>query len=213
MEVLIGTTNPSKVTRFAGLLSGTGIRLLTPKDLEIQYEPEECGSDPLENAILKAKFYGQYFDRVLCNDSGLYIVGMPPSDPRQPGLHARSPLGKRLDDEEMITHYSALINSLGGKRLCYYWDGIVVNNRGAIHGYMEDEASASENAFYMVGAVHPARRPGWPLDSLSIAVGDSAYFVEHGNPLSQDAPDPIFRDERRRKLLDFLLDSLELRAR
>ena len=73
MKVLIGTTNPSKVRRFEEFLDGFGVEFYTLKDLEIQDEPEEMGNTPEENAILKAKFYGQYFDYVICNDSGLYF--------------------------------------------------------------------------------------------------------------------------------------------
>jgi inosine/xanthosine triphosphate pyrophosphatase family protein len=147
MEILIGTTNPSKVARLQSLLDGRGIQFLTLKDLDIRTEPEETGTNPLENAILKAEFYGQTFDRVVCNDSGFYIDGLAMDDARQPGLHARTPHGVRLNDEEMIAHYAALIESLGGRKLAYYWDGIAVFNRGEVHGYMESEEEAKENAF------------------------------------------------------------------
>ena len=73
MEILIGTTNPSKVERFKALLSGYDITFYTLQDLQIRTEPEEKGNTPEENAILKAMFYGKYFDRVICNDSGLYF--------------------------------------------------------------------------------------------------------------------------------------------
>ena len=73
MKVLLGTTNPSKVKRFENLLSGCNIEFLTLKDLDITEEPDEIGNTPEENAILKAKFYGQSFDVVICNDSGLYF--------------------------------------------------------------------------------------------------------------------------------------------
>ena len=85
-EILIGTTNPSKVGRFAELLSEYAVRFYTLKDLDITEEPEETGSTPEENARQKALFYGQYFDAVICNDSGLYIKELPLEDPRQPGL-------------------------------------------------------------------------------------------------------------------------------
>ena len=81
-EILIGTTNPSKANYFAWLLSGYDLRFHTLKDLDITAEPEETGNTPEENAILKARFYGQFFDLVLCNDSGLYLDCLPLSDPR-----------------------------------------------------------------------------------------------------------------------------------
>ena len=89
MKVLLGTTNPSKVNRFSNLLKDCGIEFITIKDIKIMVEPEENGKTPEENAILKAKFYGQYFDTVICNDSGLYFEELSLNDVRQPGLNVR----------------------------------------------------------------------------------------------------------------------------
>lgn len=38
-------------------------------------ESEESGATPEDNALIKARFYGQYFDVVICNDFGLYFEG------------------------------------------------------------------------------------------------------------------------------------------
>ena len=43
IKVLIGTTNPSKVKRFADLLKDCNIEFLTLKDLNITDEPDETG--------------------------------------------------------------------------------------------------------------------------------------------------------------------------
>ena len=131
MKVLIGTTNPSKVKRFEDLLAGFNVEFCTLRDLNIFDEPEENGCNPLENELLKVKFYARYFDVVLCNDSGLYFEELALDDPWQPGLHVRTPNGgARLDDEAMIGYYTALISSLGGRVSAYYLDGIAVYNRG-----------------------------------------------------------------------------------
>ena len=65
MEVLLGTTNPSKVAMFEDMLGGCGIVFRTPRDLGIAGEPEEEGRTPEENAAIKARYYGRYFDRVI----------------------------------------------------------------------------------------------------------------------------------------------------
>ena len=129
MKVLLGTTNPSKVKRFSDLLKGYDIEFVTLNDIEITEEPEEKGTSPEENAIIKAKFYGQYFDSVICNDVGLYFKELDLEDSRQPGLNIRTPMNmNRLSDEEMIAYYSKLIAKLGGKVTAYYLDGIAVYN-------------------------------------------------------------------------------------
>lgn len=109
MRILLGTTNPSKVERFKKLLAGCDVDFVILKDLGITDEPEEQGATPEENARIKAQFYSRYFDTVICNDSGLYFEELPLSDPRQPGLNIRTPMGQlRLDDEQMIAYYSRL---------------------------------------------------------------------------------------------------------
>ena len=210
MKVLIGTTNPSKVRRFEEFLDGFGVEFYTLKDLEIQDEPEEMGNTPEENAILKAKFYGQYFDYVICNDSGLYFDELPLDDSRQPGLNIRTPKGVRLNDEEMITYYVELVHSFGGKVLAYYLDGIAVYNKGEIYSFMEGRESAKLSGFYMVDKPSDKRHEGWPLDSLSLNRNTMMYFVDKGNNVYDKVEENIMIGEYRQRLIKFLKEALEL---
>ena len=138
MRVLLGTTNPSKVKRFSDLLKGYGIEFITLRDIEVIEEPKEMGNTPEENAIMKAEFYGQYFDVVICNDSGLYFEELDFEDLRQPGLNIRTPMNMdRLSDEEMIDKASSKrfegwpldslsINKENGK---YFVDGSIEESK------------------------------------------------------------------------------------
>lgn len=210
MEVLIGTTNPSKVERFQSLLDGYGITFYTLKDLQIDQEPEEKGNTPEENAIIKARFYGQYFDRVICNDSGLYFKDLALDDHRQPGLHVRTPSGSpRLDDEEMISYYAHLVHTLGGRVLAYYLDGISVYNRGQITSFQSNPDEVNDAAFYMIDQPSSKRQPGWPLDSLSLDRHTQTYFVDDE---AQDdfSGDSVIAGEYRKRLIDFLKRSLDI---
>lgn len=210
MKVLIGTTNPSKINRFEKMLKEYDVTFCTLKDLDITREPEESGSTPEENAILKAKFYGQYFDYVICNDSGLYIDGLPLEDERQPGLHIRTPRGRRLDDEEMIAYYSQLVHSLGGKVLAYYLDGIAVYNKGQVYSFMENSEATKCSAFYMVEEASPLRHVGWPLDSISVNRNTGTYFVEKGDNKYDSTKENIMLGEYRKRLIAFLVSALQL---
>ena len=210
MKVLIGTTNPSKVRRFEEFLDGFGVEFYTLKDLEIQDEPEEMGNTPEENAILKAKFYGQYFDYVICNDSGLYFDELPLDDSRQPGLNIRTPKGVRLNDEEMITYYVELVHSFGGKVLAYYLDGLAVYNKGEIYSFLEGRESAKLSGFYMVDKPSDKRHEGWPLDSLSLNRNTMMYFVDKGNNVYDKVEENIMIGEYRQRLIKFLKEALEL---
>ena len=202
MKVLIGTTNPAKVTRFEDFLPDSGIEFLTLKDLGITAEPEESGATPEENARIKAAFYGRFCDRVICNC-------IPLDDPRQPGLNIRSPQGRRLDDEEMIEYYSALLHALGGKTLAYYLDGIAVYRGGRIESYLDERGKLA--AFYMVEKPSLNRHPGWPLDSLSVNKNTMTYFVDHGNNIYDSVEEQIMVGEYRQRVVDFLKRALEIK--
>ncbi len=209
MKVLIGTTNPSKVKRFEQLLDGNDIEFCTLKDLGIESEPEETGKTPEENAVMKAKYYGQFFNVVICNDSGLYFDNLPLEDGRQPGLHIRTPGGcKRLDDEGMIAYYSELVKSLGGKVLAYYLDGIAVYNHGRTFSYMENSEATRQSAFFMIDKPSESRHPGWPLDSISLNRDTMTYFVEEGNNKYDTAKENVMLGEYREHLTAFLKSAL-----
>ncbi|MDE7390729.1 MAG: hypothetical protein K2M82_07305 [Lachnospiraceae bacterium] len=208
MRVLIGTTNPSKVGRFKEILRGYDIEFLTLSDLNISDEPLENGRTPKENAVIKAEFYGKYFDAVICNDSGLYFDSLPLDDERQPGLHIRSPKGKRLDDEEMIEYYSDLVNSLGGRVLAYYLDGMAVFNNGCVTSFMGSREDVRVGSFYLIDKPSDKRHVGWPLDSISVNRDSGKYFVD----LSQNetAQSQIIVGEYAEHIKDFLVKSLKL---
>ncbi len=210
MKILIGTTNPSKVRRFEEFLEGFGVEFCTLKDLDIKEEPEEKGNTPEENAILKANFYGKYFDYVICNDSGLYFDELALDDERQPGLNIRTPEGVRLDDEEMIAYYSNLVHFLGGKVLAYYLDGIAVYNKGKVYSFMEGRESARLSGFYMVDEPSKNRHEGWPLDSLSLNRNTMIYFVDKGNNVYDKVEENIMIGEYRKRLIRFLQEALGL---
>ena len=55
MEVLLGTTNPSKVSMFERWLEGEDVHFLTLSEVAVPVEPEETGNRPGENARRKAE--------------------------------------------------------------------------------------------------------------------------------------------------------------
>ncbi len=209
MHVLIGTTNPSKVKRFEGFLDGVDVEFLTLRDLGVAAEPEETGLTPEENAVIKAKFYGQYFDRVICNDSGLYFDALPLDDLRQPGLNIRTPQGRpRMSDGEALAYYSALIHSLGGRVLAYYLDAIAVFNQGRVSVWAQSQEDARDGAFWMVDTPGGTPHPGWPLDSLSINRKTLTRFTDKGNMNYDDADASLTPSEKRLQVVTFLTDAL-----
>ena len=186
MRILLGTTNPSKAEHFCKLLEGFHLEFVTLADLGITDEPQETGTTPEENAVIKAEFYGRYADTVICADSGLYFDCLPLDDPRQPGLHIRTPEGSgRLDDEEMIAYYAKLVSSLGGKAVAYYINGAAVKSKSGIHRFQWTREEARHGAFYMLDTPCEARCEGWPLDSLS----ESMNGVSFMDPAWEELPE------------------------
>ena len=193
MRVLLGTTNPSKVKRFSDLLKGYDIEFITLRDIEVIEEPKEMGNTPEENAIMKAEFYGQYFDVVICNDSGLYFEELDFEDLRQPGLNIRTPMNMdRLSDEEMIDYYSKLI---------------AVYNHGVISSFMDNMAAQKNGSFYMIDKASSKRFEGWPLDSLSINKENGKYFVDGS---IEESKENIIKDQYQKSVVDFLIKSLHI---
>lgn len=208
-RVLLGTTNPSKVQRFAEFLKGCPVEIVTLHDLGVTQEPEETGNTPEENALLKARFYSQFCECVICNDSGLYFEELELEDPRQPGLHIRTPEGIRLDDEQMIEYYAKLIHSLGGRVTACYLDGIAVYCNGSFSSFMPYFEMTQSSAFYMVDTPSPVRRPGWSLDSLSLNGKTQTYFSEQGNSI-YEAKEQVMVGEYHRCVVQFLKTALQL---
>lgn len=213
-QILLGTSNPAKASYFAHLLQDYDVSFLLLKDLGIEKLPDEAGKSPLENAMMKAAYYGRFHDWVISADSALYIRELPLDDPRQPGLTVRRRTdGGSMDDEEMIAHYSALAHTLGGRMTCYYQNGYGVCSCGAASGFLGDSKALNDvYSFHMVDKPHPNRVPGWPLDSISIQPGSGLYFVEDRDHHLSAADEVLVRPYWE-SLLAFFAEKLELERR
>ena len=211
MEILLGTHNPSKVDYFARQLQGYDVTFMTLGDLGIQKIPDEDGKSVLENAAIKAAWYGQFHDYVISADSALYIKELPLDDPRQPGLTVRRAAdGHEMDDDEALAYYAALAHSLGGKITCWYQDAYAVCRKGQVFTFMDDGRVNDVYAFYMVDKPHPVRHAGWPLDSISIRPRTGLYFVEHPDFHPAEEDEGLIRDFQTRRR-SFYETSLGLR--
>ena len=203
MQILLGTTNPSKVGHFEWMLEGLDVTFVTLRELGVTDEPEEAGTTPEENARIKAALYGQYARRAVCADSGLYFDALALDDARQPGLHIRTPGGcARLDDGQMIEHYAALAGALGGRALAYYLDGAAVCTDGRVSGFSATREEARAGGFLLTDEADARRVPGWPLDSLSRRL-DGTSFLDAARESSGDIRAPY-----RARLRAFLEEAL-----
>lgn len=181
MTILYGTTNQGKLNSMKRVVSGLGIELIGLSDIN-QPIPKvnETGSNPLENAIIKAKAYFHAFGiPVFSCDSGLYFDGL--EDQLQPGTHIRRVGGKELTDNEMIDYYASLSS--------HYKNGLVARYKNAIHLILNEDLSFSSmdaslmtESFLLTDTPHPKRIEGFPLDALSIEPTSKKYFYDLEEP-------------------------------
>ncbi|MDD4493710.1 MAG: non-canonical purine NTP pyrophosphatase [Eubacteriales bacterium] len=175
---IYGTGNPAKLQSMRECLAPLGIEIVGLKDTGVTIpDVDEGGNTPLENARIKALTYYKTLNRpVFACDSGLYIDGL--TDEEQPGVHVRLVNGKRMNDDEMVTHYAAIAQRLGGKAMARYKNAIcLVINENEIYEHFGDDISG--DAFCLVDKPHPKRIEGFPLDCISVQIESGEYYYWH----------------------------------
>ncbi|MEF2782424.1 non-canonical purine NTP pyrophosphatase [Erysipelotrichaceae bacterium HCN-30851] len=180
MKLLYGTTNKAKILIMEKVTKPLGINLISLKDLECKIpNVDEIGKTPLENAQIKARAYYEAFHiPVFSCDSGLYFDEL--DDEEQPGIHVRRVHGKELNDDEMITYYSSLAKSHGGKLIGRYRNAIcLILGENRIYSSMD--ISLATEPFMLVSKPHPKRVDGFPLDTLSKDIKTGEYYYDLKN--------------------------------
>ena len=174
-KIMFATGNPSKAKRFSKGLKKDDIEVLSLNYLNIDLEIKEDGKNAIENALIKARTcYNQVKMPTIGMDDNLYLENVP--EDKQPGTFVRRVNGKRLNDEEMIEHYTNLVKQYGidGKLKCKWVYGLaVINEKGEESSYTWEKGG-----FYMVEKRSPNMNPGYPLNSISKYENYDKYFVD-----------------------------------
>lgn len=173
-KILFATENQSKAKRFKNGLLKNDIEIITINDLEKKVNIEENGNNAIENALIKARAYANVYNYpVLAMDDNLYIEGIPEN--KQPGIYVRRVNGKRLNDEEMIEHYTNLAKTYGknGKLTCRWVYGMALINNGKEFTY-----TWSKEDFYIVDKPSNKINSGYPLNTISINKKLNKYFTD-----------------------------------
>lgn len=187
MKLLYGTGNQAKLNGMRQWLAPLGIELVGLKDMEgVLPDIEEDGRTPLENAEKKARAYFEAFHiPVFSCDSGLYIEGIPEEE--QPGIHVRTIRGRYLNDDEMLEYYTGLARKYGDLRAGYRNAICLVLDEEHVYKAM-DEDMASE-PFLITSKPHAdgVRKPGFPIDRISIDIKTGKYFYDLEENISDKA--------------------------
>lgn len=198
MKVLFATTNPAKVKRYREELKNRNIELLTIKDLDFDLKVEENGKDALENAYIKAKaYYDKTHITTIATDNNLFIEELPKE--KQPGVYVRRVNGKRLTDEEMIEHYTKLVQENGGKLTARWVYGMVIYNEKG-----KKEYTWSKDHFYFVDKPCDKRNPGYPLDSISIIPEFNKYMLD----LTEEEKRKLDNSKKDEGVINFLINNI-----
>lgn len=200
MRLLYGTSNQAKLVHMRDMLSGLGIEIAGLKDIGIDIDVEESGNNPLENARLKAVAYYEmsHIPTFSC-DSGLYIEGL--KDSKQPGVNVRRVNGKYLNDDEFIEYYVNLLSEVGGEPKAKFKNAIcLVLDENRIFEYDGDDIA---DHIILTSKVHPKRKKGFPMDSISIDIETGKYIVdEYENGKNEREITQGFRDFFTRAILN-----------
>ncbi len=82
-EIVLATSNPGKLAEYREILAPMGYIIYSPKDLGIESDPEENGTNYRENAFIKAKDLANKVSfPIIADDSGLEIEALD----NDPGL-------------------------------------------------------------------------------------------------------------------------------
>ena len=172
-ELLFATGNASKVSRFYEPLLKNGILLKSLKDIDIKLDIDENGKDAIENASIKAKAYCNATQiPTLAMDDTMFIEGIP--DDKQPGIYVRRVNGKRLNDDEMIEHYTNLVKTYGkdGKLTVKWISAMVIIKDGKAYNF-----EYVEDGYYIVDTPTADRKEGYPLSSILVNTKLNKYDI------------------------------------
>lgn len=180
MQLIFGITNKAKIDTMRKKV-GDIIDIVGLNDVCANIpKVTESGSNPLENACIKAISYYDAIKRpVFSCDSGLYIDGLPSSV--QIGASVKRQNGIEMTDEQMIEYYSNTAKNNGGQLTAQYKHAIcLVINKNEVYELMDESTTGSK--FIISSVPHTKRIKGFPIDSLSVNIQTGKYYLdEHNN--------------------------------
>ena len=96
-ELVLASQNPGKLQEMRDLAADLPFAILGLRELDIHESPEETGNSFLENARLKARYFGERTGRLtVADDSGLSVDALDGA----PGLYTSRFGGSGLSDDE-----------------------------------------------------------------------------------------------------------------
>ncbi len=103
MRLCVGTSNTGKFYEVCGALSGLGLDLVRASDCGVTAAPDEHGDSYAENALLKARWYGERSGiATVADDSGIVVDALS----EELGIHTRRwGVGPDASDAEWVAFF------------------------------------------------------------------------------------------------------------
>lgn len=203
VRLLLGSSNPGKIADWRAMLGHLALEICDPVQLGLAVDVVESADTAEENARIKALAYLSASGIAAFSlDAALRIEGLP--DKRQPGVHVRRIGGKEsATDAEMVDHYRALLDELGGRADGEWTLGIAL---APDRQHVYSERLTNRTTF--VATPSAARATGNPLRSLQIDPATGRYHAE-----MTPAELAVRLDERSRRIVRFITRYLPGAAR
>ena len=177
-KILIASSNPAKISEIKiGLqkLKDLGIDILTLNDVEVgDKEPDETGKTFQENAIIKAKFYGDKTGLPAIADDGGLII---PYLNNEPGVKSKRWIGRDATDSELIGFCLHNLRGCTGTDrtaylktcLCFYNPVIkqILTELGKIKGHIAEKSSNRPTHGYPYRAIFIVEKYNKYYDELT----------------------------------------------
>ena len=168
LRLLIGSTNPGKVSEYRALLRGLDIELVSPEQLADRHaEPAEDASSYAENAVTKALAYARATGlATIADDSGLEVDALGGA----PGVRSRRAFGEEATPEERNQVLLAMLDGVSRRTARFVCvvalarpDGHVETFDGEVRGEIADR---------------PRGDGGFGYDPVFVIAGDGRTLAE-----------------------------------
>jgi XTP/dITP diphosphohydrolase len=196
--LLIATTNQAKIAEYRLLLTPYPLKLVSPRDVGIERQPEENGDTFVENARAKAHFYFQLSALpTLADDGGLEVDALDGA----PGVRSHRWLGYDHPDDKMLAEevIRRMANVDPRRRRARLRAAAVLLYQP--NGATDEAVAEASLEGIIADACYPEVRPGFPYRSV-------LYLPDRGKYLAELSEAEAARLSQRRILLEQLAPHL-----
>jgi XTP/dITP diphosphohydrolase len=153
--ILLATGNAAKQAKLRWLIDGLGFDVVTPRDLELEYDPPERGASHREIAASKAAAWADRSGRLaIASDGGAQIPALGAS---WDSLFTRRAAGEVQDDRARADHLLGLMRGRTGSERDVIWnEAVAVARPGEPLGAWQAQGEPRR----LVEAYDPARVVG-----------------------------------------------------